>query len=248
VTIRLLTFDLDDTLWALAPVLAQAEQLAHNWLAEHAGSALGDHTLESLRARRLDWLQRNPAQGHRVSAARLQSVREVLREGGMSEADAAALSQQAFDIFLAARNRVQLFAQAETVLRDLKRRYRIGAITNGNADIERIGIGHLFDFAINAEQLAHAKPHPEPFELALRLGECHPHEAIHVGDHADHDVRAALALGMHAIWVNQTGARWTGDEQPTAQIADIRELPAAVAAIAAAREGGVRGSQIGRLP
>ncbi len=233
-TIRLLTFDLDDTLWELRPVLIRADRLAHDWLAERAGSALGDHTIASLRERRLALMARDPAQAHRVSALRLDSVRDVLREGGMTAGEAEALARQAFEIFLAARNEVQLFAQAEPVLRDLKRHYRIGAITNGNADITRIGIAHLFDFAINAETLARAKPHPEPFELALRLGACRADEAVHIGDDSDHDVRGALAVGMRAIWVNQNDAPWPGGDRPTAQIREIGELPAALAAVAGA--------------
>ncbi len=231
-TIRLLTFDLDDTLWELAPVLVRADLLAHRWLADRAGSALGDHTTASLRAQRQALMLRAPEHAHRVSALRVDAVREILQAGGMNAADSETLAHQAFEIFLAARNEVQLFASAEPVLRELKRHYRIGAITNGNADIHRIGLSHLFDFAINAEQLAQAKPHPEPFELALRLGGCRAGETIHIGDHADHDVRAALAVGMHAVWMNRSGTAWPGDDRPTAQIGDIGELPAAVAAIA----------------
>jgi len=235
VTIQLLTFDLDDTLWELEPVLVRADLLAHHWLSERAGSALGDHTIDSLRARRLALMASDPAQAHRVSALRIDSVRSVLEEGGLHPDASEALAKQAFEVFLAARNEIELFAVVEPVLRELKRHYRIGAITNGNADIHRIGITHLFDFAINAEQLAHAKPHPEPFELALQLGNCQPQQAIHIGDHVDHDVRGALAVGMHAIWLNRDDAAWPGDDRPTAQIRDIGELPAAVAAIVAGR-------------
>lgn len=231
-TIQLLTFDLDDTLWELEPTLVRAEQLSHQWLVERAGSALGDHTIESLRQRRFALTQSCPDEAHRVSALRINSLCEVLQEGGMQLTQSELLAREAFEIFLAARNEVELFASAEPVLRELKRHYRIGAITNGNADIHRIGLTHLFDFAINAEQLARAKPHPEPFELALQLGHCKANEAIHIGDHIDHDARAAMAIGMHTVWLNQRGTPWPGEDRPTAEIRDIGELPAVVALIA----------------
>ena len=34
-SIRAITFDLDDTLWDIWPVIARAEERLHEWLAEH---------------------------------------------------------------------------------------------------------------------------------------------------------------------------------------------------------------------
>ncbi len=35
-TLQLITFDLDDTLWDTAPVIVSAEAILREWLAEHA--------------------------------------------------------------------------------------------------------------------------------------------------------------------------------------------------------------------
>jgi putative hydrolase of the HAD superfamily len=232
-TIRLLTFDLDDTLWELAPVLVRAEELTHQWLQRHVPALTARYSAEALRAQRLQLMKEEPARAHRISDLRIDALKRALRAVGSSEDEAERLAAEAFAVFIEARHDVQLFEAVEHVLETLQHGYRLGAITNGNADVRRLGISRFFDFAVNSERLARAKPHPEPFELALTLGNSSAAECIHIGDHADHDIRAAQQLGIHTIWLNRHGEPWPGGELPTARITHWEELPAAVAAIAA---------------
>jgi putative hydrolase of the HAD superfamily len=232
-TIRLLTFDLDDTLWELAPVLMRAEDLTHQWLQRHAPTLTARYSAEALRTQRLQLMKEEPARAHRISDLRIDALRRALRAVGSSEEEATRLAAEAFAVFIDARHDVQLFEAVENVLEILQRDYCLGVITNGNADVRRLGISRFFDFAVSSERLARAKPHPEPFELALSLGRSTAQECIHIGDHVDHDIRAAQRLGIHTIWLNRHGEPWPGGGMPTARITQWEELPAAVAAIAA---------------
>jgi putative hydrolase of the HAD superfamily len=235
VPIRLLTFDLDDTLWELGPVLHRAETVLHDWLHLHVPALTARFSADQLRAQRLALMQADPDRAHRISALRIGTLTSALLATGSDRDEATRLAAAAFAVFLDARHEVQLFEAVETVLEQLGQSHRLGAITNGNADVRRLAVGRHFDFIVHSELLARAKPHPEPFLEALARGNCSAAECIHVGDHIDHDIRAAQRLGIATIWVNRHGATWPGGEPPSASIAHWKELPAAVAAITAAR-------------
>ena len=48
--------------------------------------------------------------------------------------------EEALEVFLAARNRVEFFDDVRPALERLRARYRLFALSNGNADLERCGI------------------------------------------------------------------------------------------------------------
>ena len=231
-TIRLLTFDLDDTLWEFAPVLVRAEAITYAWLQQFAPAVAERFSIDDLRAMRLQIARDEPALAHRVTELRLRGLRRAMQLAGIIDHTVEALVEQAFATFLHARHDIELFDDAERVLLELKNNYLLGAITNGNIEIARLGLDRYFNFAINAEQLARAKPHPEPFLQALAAVDCAPHECIHIGDDAENDVRGAQRLGIHTIWINRAGPEWCEGPPPSAQIRQLAELPAAVRRIA----------------
>lgn len=230
--IRLLTFDLDDTLWDLRPVIMRADQITFDWLTAQA-PALAEHcTLEQFREYRLQLALKHPKLQHLISELRLRAQREVLQQAGYDEAVAQQWSTQAFEVFMHARHDVNFFESAIEVLTQLQKHFVLAAITNGNASPARLGLDHLFAFTITAENLAQPKPHPEPFLTALQQAQCEPAQAIHIGDHVDHDIRGAMQAGMFAIWVNRENTAWPGDDVPSAMIRHLAELPDAVRSIA----------------
>src|SRR3990167_7133727 len=128
-SIQLITFDLDDTLWDVTPVMQDAEAALRNWLAMHA-PRLGAVPVEHL------WTIR----------------------AGLLQAEAG------FQVFLAARHQVELFAEVHPTLETLANRFQLGVITNGNADVRRLGLADYFQFALCAEELGVGKPDPKPFQ------------------------------------------------------------------------------------
>lgn len=239
-SIRLLTFDLDDTLWDLRPVLLRADQLAFDWLLAQA-PALAEHfNAESFRQARLHLAQQRPELAHRVSELRRVAQTLALQHAGYTAVEAERLSAQAFDIFIAARHDIEFFESALEVLQQLQGDYVLAAITNGNASPSRLGLDELFAFTVNSEDLPHPKPHAAPFEAALVRAQCAPAESIHIGDHIDHDIRGAKAVGMRTIWINRAGAVWPGEDVPDAEVRHLAQLPNAVAAIAVAANAAER--------
>lgn len=231
-TIRLLTFDLDDTLWELAPVLIRAEAILYEWLKQFVPAVTARFTLDELRALRLQIARDEPHIGHRITQLRLRSLQHAMQTAGVHADELDSLVTRAFAVLLEARHDVELFNDAEYTLQTLKNNYTLGVITNGNFDIARAGLDRYFDFAVVAEQLERAKPHAEPFQHALALAQCEPHECIHIGDDAENDVRGAQRLGIYTIWFNRLGLPWAGEEPPSQEIKQLAELPAAIGRIA----------------
>jgi putative hydrolase of the HAD superfamily len=230
--IRLLTFDLDDTLWELGPVLIRAEAVGYRWLHEHIPAVTRQFSIEQLRDIRMQIALEHPELAHRVTDLRKLSLHRAMTLAGVAADAIAAHTDDAFSVFLQARHDVELFADAETVLQQLQRDFTLAAITNGNFDVATVGLDRYFAFAVNAERLPRGKPHPEPFEEALRLSGCTAQQCIHIGDDIENDVRGAQRMGFATIWVNLDDKAWPGAEPPSKQVRHLAELPNAVREIA----------------
>jgi putative hydrolase of the HAD superfamily len=91
--------------------------------------------------------------------------------------------------------------------------------------VHHIGIGQYFDFVVTAASAGHAKPSPEIFTAALDEAAVAAHEALHVGDDPERDVRGAARVGMHTAWVNTHGVKWPGGPRPDLEMPHVGELP-----------------------
>ena len=220
---QLITFDLDDTLWPIAPVISKAEHTSWQWLREHY-PRIDDHfnqqRLTDLRVR----LMQSSHLHHRISAIRLQAVSQALRLSGYLPAVAERGAHDAFEVFLHARHEVAFFEDALSALETLAEHYTLGVLSNGNACIHRLGLGHIFDFAYAAEHFQASKPDPAMFMTALQHARCPPHKAIHVGDHPDCDIAPAQRLGMRTVWMNIEQKPWPDAPPPDREARTIAEL------------------------
>lgn len=198
-TIRAITLDLDDTLWPMRPALLHAEQVLAAWLADRAPRTAAHLTPQTRREIRGRVLAEHPQRAHDVSFLR----REALRRALVAAGEDGELAEPAFEAFLAARQRVTLYQDVIPVLGRWAARYRLVALSNGNADIARIGIGNYFAASVSAHETGCAKPDPRIFLEACRRVRVDPAETLHVGDDPQLDVRAARAAGLQAAWIRR---------------------------------------------
>lgn len=220
--VKALTLDLDDTLWPIWPTIARAEQVLADWLAQHAPAtaALGADR-QTLRAVREQVGRERPDLAHDLSALRRESIRGLLRQAG----DDPALAEPAFEVFFAERQRVELFEDALPALERLSARYPLVALSNGNADVHRVGIGAHFTAAISAREFGVAKPDVRIFHAAAAAAGVAPQAVLHIGDDAHLDGVGALNAGMQLPWVNRQGHPWDhAPLQPHITLSDLRVL------------------------
>lgn len=222
--IKLITFDLDDTLWDTAPAIVGAEATLREWLAVNAPK-LGPLPVEHLWEIRTRLLEADPTLKHRISALRRRVLFHALEDAGYAHDVAQDLADQSFEVFLHGRHQVQIFPEVQPMLEILAKTFTLGVITNGNADVRRLGLADYFAFALCAEDLGIGKPDPAPFLEALKRGNADPAHAVHIGDHPGDDIAGAQQAGMRAIWYNPQGKPWEAEKSPDAEIYSLTQLP-----------------------
>jgi FMN hydrolase / 5-amino-6-(5-phospho-D-ribitylamino)uracil phosphatase len=220
--IRALSFDLDDTLWAIEPTIVRAEQLLHDWLGRHHPEIPALFNAIALRELTRVAARRWPDRAHDRGGLRRSALRLAAEQVGIAETFC---EHTAFEVFQHARNEVELFPDALPVLTRLRFRYPLVALSNGNADLTRIGIDHLFVLALNPETTGTAKPDPAMYLAACEALDVDPGEVLHIGDDPRLDVLGAAAAGMRTVWFNREGRNWPGGgRRADAEIRNLIEL------------------------
>ena len=199
--IELVTFDLDNTLWDVGKVVGGAENRMRTWLAAHAAPVLDEYLSDRTATRRAALVARDPGLRHDLSALRVSVMTATVEAAGYPHVEASAIAEAAFEVFLEARHDVEYFDGALEALARLSARYQLGALSNGNAAIARLGLDRFFEFAFSAADVGASKPAPAMFERALAHAGVEPERAVHVGDHLVDDIAGASNLGMHTILV-----------------------------------------------
>jgi putative hydrolase of the HAD superfamily len=216
-----LIFDLDDTLWEVAPVIVRAEHAMYRFLERHYPRVTQRHDLHSMRDRRAAMVAAYPQMRHDFTWLRLEALREHAAEAGYD----GAMAQAAFDVFYAARNEVQLYPDVLPALQTLRRRYRLFALSNGNADLERIGLAEYFERHVTARAAGALKPDPRVFRHLLDTCGIERTQIVHIGDDPDADIRGAQDAGLSAVWINRSSSTWPGDRRaPDYVVRDLAEL------------------------
>jgi putative hydrolase of the HAD superfamily len=219
--VRAITLDLDDTIWPIAPVIVRAENALGAWLREHAPRTAARWPLEAMRALRDEVADSHPQLAHDFTRQRLITLERMLREAG----DDVALVQPAFDAFFAARNQVEHYDDSLDALDRLAARVPLAALSNGNADLERIGLMHVFAFQLGAREHGAAKPAASIFHAACAQLGCEPAQVLHVGDHPEQDMLGARRAGLRCAWINRDGAAWPGAEtRPDLEVPTLAAL------------------------
>lgn len=223
-----LTLDLDDTLWPVRPPLAAAERTLAAWLAVHApatAAGMAPGAMLALRARVAD---EHPHWAHDLSAIRLETIRRALRLHG----DDPALAEAAFEAFFETRHQVTLYDDVLPALERLARRYRLVAVSNGNAEVARIGLGRFFAGSVSARLHGVAKPDASIFHAACAAAGAAPSQVLHLGDDPLLDIDGALGAGLHAGWVcRPDGAHVDAPHRERAhRFADLLEVAQALGA------------------
>jgi putative hydrolase of the HAD superfamily len=218
--IRAITIDLDDTLWPIEPVMLRAEQRLDAWLRTHCPPVADAYPIAAMRALRDRVAIENPGLAHDFTSQRLLCLRAALQPHGYGDQHVDA----AFAEFYAARNEVECYSDAVPALERLAARYPLVSLSNGNADLERIGLARFFHFSISSRAFGKAKPAVEIFHAACTRLNLPPDEVLHVGDDPLMDVVGASAAGLRSAWLNRHGAAWAHPTKPDVVARDLGEL------------------------
>lgn len=219
--IRAVCFDLDNTLWDIWPVIVRAEEAMYEFLRERYPRVVAEVNLEMMRAARERVALEYPQKRHDFSFLRQQSLREYARMFGYADT----MAEEAFAVFLEARNQVELYADVLPALERLRSKYRLFTATNGNADLGVIGIAHYFERSLAARDVGALKPDPVIFHKVVDGTGIPLDEVVYVGDDPQHDVEGSRRAGMRAVWMNRSGAEWPAHlEHPEVTVESMQDL------------------------
>ncbi|KRB11251.1 HAD-IA family hydrolase [Lysobacter sp. Root690] len=219
--IRAITLDLDDTIWPIAPVMIRAENVLVDWLREHAPRTAERYPAQAMRELRDRIAVQRPDLAHDFTEQRRLTLEHMLRDSG----DDTALAAAAFDVFFAARCEVEHYADSEHALARLAARLPLAALTNGNADLHRIGLMPLFRFQLGAREHGRAKPDPSIFHAACARLDVEPAQVLHVGDDIEMDVIGGAQAGLRTCWINREHRSWPQEHaRPDLEFTTLAEL------------------------
>jgi putative hydrolase of the HAD superfamily len=219
-SIRAITFDLDDTLWAIGPVIERAERVIYRWLSVHCPRVAEQFTLADMQRARSQVFEEHPDHTHDLSRLRWLAFEKVLAAAGYGES----MVDRVFDEFMRLRNEVELFPDALPALERLSQAYPLASLTNGNADLELIGIRQHFTATVSARDHGVAKPHSDIFHAACSVLGCEPREVLHIGDSPEHDVLGAVEAGLRSVWLNRRGDVWLHPRTADIEASDLLEV------------------------
>jgi putative hydrolase of the HAD superfamily len=219
----LVTFDGDDTLWELRPVIERALARSCETFAVHFPDA--PVTPADLHEDRLA-VQRGLAAGSSMLEYRRAALRRrVDLLGGGDDALVDRLVAQFQEL---RSSLIEPYPDALPALERLSGRALLGFITNGNADLELTPFRGIFAFRLHAFVHGPEKPDTGMFVDALAQTGVHASRAVHVGDSLEHDVAGARAAGWKAVWLNRDGTENESGVRPDLEIASLAELDAAL--------------------
>ncbi|MFT5113727.1 MAG: 2-haloalkanoic acid dehalogenase type II [Parasphingorhabdus sp.] len=218
--IKAISFDLDDSLWAIAPVIIRAEKVMHEHMRQHFPAVTDRFDADGVREMRARVNERYAHLAHDLTALRQMSIEMMLEECGYDRNH----SEPLMEMFLDLRHDVEFYPDALPALEKLAKKYRLYAISNGNANVSRLGLEHLFEGQISARSEGYGKPDVRIFHTACSNLKLSHTEVLHVGDHPLDDVSGALNAGLKTVWLNRVEADWPHNFKPHFACEDLHQL------------------------
>ncbi|MDM7859171.1 HAD-IA family hydrolase [Alteromonas sp. ASW11-36] len=194
-----ITFDLDDTLYDNGPIIRRATAKLQDYITtEHP--AIAALVPSQWNPCRKAAIRQDPRLSSDMTRLRKAVLRRLGELAGYSAEQCEQLAESGYQVFYQARSDFSINENVYSLLSELVKHMPIVAITNGNVDLQQVGIGHLFSACYQANIHAPMKPSPVMFDRALVELGLPAERVLHVGDHLVKDVWAAHQVGMQSAW------------------------------------------------
>lgn len=220
--IKLISFDLDDTLWDNVPVISHAIEQSMLSLASHLDGA--SISADSLLAVKAKLLVAKPNLAWDLTALRQACYKDVLINKGISASLATEAAKEATNVFTALRSRINPFKDVSSGLETLAKYWPIAAISNGNSNLFSLDIGEYFSFFISPLQAQCAKPDPNIYHYSAAHAGVAPEQILHIGDCPNNDIHAAHLAGCQTVWCNRKQTSYNGNTPADFEIITLTDL------------------------
>jgi putative hydrolase of the HAD superfamily len=132
------------------------------------------------------------------------------------------------------RHRLELYPGVKTVLDELKTRFALAVVSDGQSawalpEMRALGIDGYFDPIVISSDYGFRKPDPRLFQVALNGIGAGPEEVLFVGNDMYRDVFGARQIGMKTVFfISNQGRRHTEGVEPDYIIHRFAELRQAI--------------------
>lgn len=195
--VKVISFDLDDTLYDNVPVMKRAEEEFARYLCERyalpqsaSEPAFWHEAKDRLAAA-------DPELYNDVTFLRALGLMQTFKElgrplpGGLNEAGALVRE------FVRIRSSFEVPQSSKELLLKLRERYIVCAVSNGNSDLNLNDLHSYFDHDLRPQRpFPRRKPYSDLFDNLGQLTGAKPTEILHVGDEPLSDLRGAVLAGV----------------------------------------------------
>lgn len=200
--IKVISFDLDDTLWDNSGVVEKANKKLFEFLSQQEPLIGKHYSVEALEAINQSFIDLENPNYDNMTVLRKAVIKKVLEDIGGD----LSLVNPAFSIFYHWRNKISIDSTIVKWLSDLKARYKIFAVSNGNSNLSILNLRSCFQEHYIAGIHGRAKPSPEMLKKISFDYQVQSNQIVHIGDSQETDVMSAknaqcyfIQLTIHQI-------------------------------------------------
>lgn len=197
--IHALSFDLDDTLYDNHPCMISAEKGLLAFIHSQFPKCKNTDAL-FWRTCKKQVLGNTPEFASDMGKFREASLTLGLSKCGYSDTELKSAVKTSFDYFYFLRSDFKVDKTICSLLEKLADKVPLVAITNGNVNLQQIGIQQYFQFCLHANLEQPMKPNIRMFNLASEKLAIKPANILHVGDNLEKDVMGAKNAGFKSAW------------------------------------------------
>ncbi len=131
-------------------------------------------------------------------------------------------------------NHVRIDENAREMLKQLRRKYRLGLVSNFAIPecvqtlLKENDLSDFFEVVIVSASVNRRKPDAGIFEHALAKMKVKPEEAVFVGDTVDADIKGPKKVGMKTVYIERRPQKDLETITPDLTIKSLAELPEAI--------------------
>lgn len=213
---KVLCFDLDDTIWSCNDILVNAQNVMFRELETNYPEIFNKYSEEPFNELLMETYKDSESKDW--TEIRKVTLKVIGEEFGLENEQLTSFVEQVFNAFFKAFNDVEghIFEGVLDMFTRLKKDgYILGALTNGNKRIESMPVlheGEYFTFYVNPSVAGRAKPDSKAFDKVLELArtncavpDLQKTDIIHIGDSLKEDIWGAKTFGFKTVWIDPKG-------------------------------------------